>query len=71
MTQLQAIENAVSNGLDRAALINSATKIAADLLSQKDLGRIAVGAKADFVHYESNNKPKIDFVTINGELCLR
>lgn len=70
MTQLQAIENAVSNGLDRAALINAATKIAADLLSQKDLGRIAVGAKADLVHYESNNKPRIDFVTINGELCL-
>jgi N-acetylglucosamine-6-phosphate deacetylase len=69
LSQLQAIENAVKNGFDRASLITSATKIPADLLGEKKLGRISVGAFADLVHYAAGDLPKVDFALVGGEVC--
>jgi N-acetylglucosamine-6-phosphate deacetylase len=69
LTQLEAIEKAVSNGLDREQLLVSASKVPANLLSEELLGRIEVGASADLVHYLPGDLPKIDFVMVNGELC--
>jgi N-acetylglucosamine-6-phosphate deacetylase len=69
LTQLEAIEKAVSNGLDREQLLVSASKVPADLLREGLLGRIEVGASADLVHYVPSDLPKIDFVMVNGELC--
>lgn len=69
LTQLEAIEKAVSNGLDRELLLVSASQVPADLLREELLGRIAVGSNADLVHYFPGEQPKIDFVMVNGESC--
>lgn len=69
LTQLEAIEKAVAHGLDRELLLVSATGVPADLLNEKRLGRIEVGASADLVHFVSGEKPKIDFVMVGGDLC--
>ena len=68
-SQLNAIENAVKHGFDRALLLKSATVIPADFLGEKKLGRIAEGAYADLVHYTVEEKPIVDFALVGGELC--
>lgn len=69
MSQLEAIEDRVRAGMNREQLIRSATMIPADLIGQEKLGRIAVGAFADLVHYQPAAKPEVDLVLIAGEKC--
>jgi N-acetylglucosamine-6-phosphate deacetylase len=45
----QAVANAVGLGLDPVAAIEAASRVPADGLGRPDLGRIAVGARADLV----------------------
>jgi N-acetylglucosamine-6-phosphate deacetylase len=70
LTQLQAIERAVSFGLSREELLRSASKNPARKLGLNDLGHISVGAKADLVHYLVEPDLKVDWVMIEGEECL-
>ncbi|MCE8546431.1 N-acetylglucosamine-6-phosphate deacetylase [Ruegeria pomeroyi] len=55
----QAIRNAMAmGGLDACEALGMATRYPADLIGRFDLGRIAVGARADLVH-------------LDEDLCLR
>ena len=71
ISQLQAIEKAVAQGFDRAELLDSATRIPAEFMSQPRLGRIAVGAYADLVHYRVADGPVVDFALVGGAPCPR
>lgn len=44
-----AVANAVSCGVDRAAALTAASRVPADALGRPDLGRIAIGLPADLV----------------------
>lgn len=70
LTQLQAIENAVSHGLDREKLIRSATAIPARLLGETEIGLIETGYLADLVYYESGANPVVKEVLVAGVSCL-
>jgi N-acetylglucosamine-6-phosphate deacetylase len=69
MSQLQAIEARVRGGLSREVLLRSATIIPANVLGESRLGRLAVGAVADIVHYQVDTVPMVDMVLISGEKC--
>jgi N-acetylglucosamine-6-phosphate deacetylase len=69
MSQLQAIEARVRGGLSREILLRSATIIPANVLGESRLGRLAVGAVADIVHYQVDTVPMVDMVLISGEKC--
>lgn len=69
MTQLQAIEKCVANGLNREKLLTAATLNPARLIGEESLGQIALGATADIVHYTVDNEVVVDFVLIDGVLC--
>lgn len=67
LTQLQAIERAVSKGLSREKLLRSATEVPAKLLGIPDLGIIRPGARADLVYYEPGLEPNVKEVFMAGE----
>jgi N-acetylglucosamine-6-phosphate deacetylase len=69
LSQLQAIEARVRGGLSREVLLRSATIIPANVLGESRLGRLAVGAVADIVHYQVDAVPMVDMVLISGEKC--
>ena len=69
MSQLEAIEARVRDGLSRELLLRSATAIPAEVLGESKLGRLEVGAYADIVHYQVDTGPKVDMVLISGEKC--
>jgi imidazolonepropionase-like amidohydrolase len=55
--------------LSREVLLRSATIIPANVLGESRLGRLAVGAVADIVHYQVDAVPMVDMVLISGEKC--
>lgn len=67
LTQLQAIERAVSQGISREKLLRSATEVPAKLLGISDLGVIKPGARADLVYYEPGSEPNVKEVFMAGE----
>ncbi len=65
-TQLESIEAAAAQGIDRVALLRAATEVPADLVGRDDLGRIAPGARADLVHYDTDPAVQVRTVWIDG-----
>lgn len=60
-----AIRNVVSLGFAPAVALDAATRVPADVLGRKDIGRIETGACADFVWWSDGLKPLRSW--INGE----
>ncbi len=57
LTLDQAVRNMISLGLPEAQVIEAASRIPADALGRADLGRIAVGARADLVWWSDDFHP--------------
>lgn len=57
LTLDRAIRNLVGIGLDPAAVLTAATRVPSDALNRPDLGRIAVGARADLVWFDKVYHP--------------
>jgi len=62
LTLDQAVRNMVSLGLPEAQVIEAASRVPADALGRADLGRIAVGAKADLVWWSEGFHPRRTWV---------
>jgi N-acetylglucosamine-6-phosphate deacetylase len=52
-----AVRNMIGLGLPVPTVIEAATRVPADALGRSDLGRIAVGARADLVHWTEDFHP--------------
>ena len=57
LTLDRAIRNLVGIGLDPAGVLEAATRVPADALGRRDLGRIEVGARADLVWFDNGYHP--------------
>jgi N-acetylglucosamine-6-phosphate deacetylase len=57
-----AVRNMISLGLPEAQVIEAASRVPADALGRTDLGRIAVGAKADLVWWSEGFHPRRTWV---------
>jgi N-acetylglucosamine-6-phosphate deacetylase len=57
LTLDRAVRNMISLGLPPAEVVEAASRIPADALGRADLGRIAVGARADLVHWSEDFHP--------------
>ena len=57
LTLDRAIRNLVGIGLEPAGVLEAATRVPADALGRKDLGRIEVGARADLVWFDNGYHP--------------
>lgn len=57
-----AVRNMISLGLPEAQVIEAASRVPADALGRTDLGRIAVGAKADLVWWSDGFHPRRTWV---------
>jgi N-acetylglucosamine-6-phosphate deacetylase len=57
LTLDQAVRNMISLGLPAAQVVEAASRIPADALGRTDLGRIAVGARADLVWWSDDFHP--------------
>jgi N-acetylglucosamine-6-phosphate deacetylase len=53
-----AVRNMISLGLPQAQVVEAASRIPADALGRPDLGRIAVGARADLVWWTDDFHPR-------------
>jgi len=62
LTLDQAVRNMLSLGLPEAQVIEAASRVPADALGRADLGRIAVGAKADLVWWSEGFHPRRTWV---------
>lgn len=62
LTLDQAVRNMISLGLPVAQVVEAASRIPADALGRTDLGRIAVGAKADLVWWSDDFHPRRTWV---------
>ena len=52
-----AVRNMISLGLPPAEVLDAASRIPADAIGHSELGRIAVGARADLVHWSEDFHP--------------
>jgi N-acetylglucosamine-6-phosphate deacetylase len=57
-----AVRNMISLGLPEAQVIEAASRVPADALGRADVGRIAVGAKADLVWWSEGFHPRRTWV---------
>jgi N-acetylglucosamine-6-phosphate deacetylase len=57
-----AVRNMISLGLPEAQVIEAASRVPADALGRADLGRIAVGARADLVWWSDSFHPRRTWV---------
>ena len=57
LTLDQAVRNLIGLGMPVPTVIDAASKVPADALHRADLGRIAVGARADLVHWTEDFHP--------------
>jgi N-acetylglucosamine-6-phosphate deacetylase len=57
-----AVRNMISLGLPEAQVIEAASRVPADALGRTDIGRIAVGAKADLVWWSEGFHPRRTWV---------
>jgi N-acetylglucosamine-6-phosphate deacetylase len=57
LTLDQAVRNLLGLGMPLPTVIEAASKVPADALHRPDLGRIAVGARADLVHWTEDFHP--------------
>jgi N-acetylglucosamine-6-phosphate deacetylase len=57
LTLDQAVRNMIGLGLPVARVIEAASLVPADALGRRELGRIAVGARADLVHWTEDFHP--------------
>ncbi|HZP54305.1 N-acetylglucosamine-6-phosphate deacetylase [Actinocrinis sp.] len=62
LTLDQAVRNMISLGLPAAQVVEAASRIPADALGRTDLGRIAVGARADLVWWSDDFHPRRTWV---------
>lgn len=62
LTLDQAVRNMISLGLPAARVVEAASRIPADALGRGDLGRIAVGARADLVWWSDDFHPRRTWV---------
>jgi N-acetylglucosamine-6-phosphate deacetylase len=62
LTLDQAVRNMISLGLPVAQVVEAASRVPADALGRTDLGRIAVGAKADLVWWSDDFHPRRTWV---------
>ncbi|MGH3416604.1 MAG: N-acetylglucosamine-6-phosphate deacetylase, partial [Actinocrinis sp.] len=62
LTLDQAVRNMLSLGLPTAAVVEAASRVPADALGRTDLGRIAVGARADLVWWSDDFHPRRTWV---------
>lgn len=62
LTLDQAVRNMISLGLPAAQVVEAASRIPADALGRADLGRIAVGARADLVWWSEDFHPRRTWV---------
>jgi N-acetylglucosamine-6-phosphate deacetylase len=62
LTLDQAVRNMISLGLPPAQVVEAASLIPADALGREDLGRIAVGARADLVWWSDDFHPRRTWV---------
>ena len=57
LTLDQAVRNLIGLGMPVPTVIEAASKVPADALHRPDLGRLAVGARADLVHWTEDFHP--------------
>ena len=57
-----AVRNMISLGLPEAQVVEAASRVPADALGRADLGRIAVGARADLVWWSDDFHPRRTWV---------
>jgi N-acetylglucosamine-6-phosphate deacetylase len=57
-----AVRNMISLGLPEAQVVEAASRVPADALGRTDLGRIAVGARADLVWWSDDFHPRRTWV---------
>jgi len=57
LTLDQAVRNLLGLGMPVPTVLEAASKVPADALNRTDLGRIAVGARADLVHWTEDFHP--------------
>ena len=57
LTLDQAVRNLIGLGMPVPTVIDAASRVPADALHRADLGRIAVGARADLVHWTEDFHP--------------
>ena len=57
LTLDKAVRNMISLGLPPAEVLDAASRIPADAIGRTDLGRIAIGARADLVHWSEDFHP--------------
>jgi N-acetylglucosamine-6-phosphate deacetylase len=57
LTLDQAVRNLVGLGCSPAEVLNAATRVPADVLDRRDLGRLTVGARADLVWWSDDLRP--------------
>jgi N-acetylglucosamine-6-phosphate deacetylase len=57
LTLDQAVRNMIGIGLPVVQVLEAASRVPADALGRTDLGRIAVGARADLVHWTEDFHP--------------
>ncbi len=62
LTLDQAVRNMISLGLPAAQVVEAASRVPADALGRPDLGRIAVGARADLVWWSDDFHPRRTWV---------
>ncbi len=62
LTLDQAVRNMLSLGLPAAQVVEAASRVPADALGRGDLGRIAVGARADLVWWSDDFHPRRTWV---------
>lgn len=63
----RGVRNLVGAGCDPAAVLTAATRVPADVLGRRDLGRLAVGTHADLVWWGEDLRVRRTW--IGGELC--
>jgi N-acetylglucosamine-6-phosphate deacetylase len=54
----RAVRNLIGLGLDPGAVLDAATRVPADVLGRRDLGRLAPGACADLVWWSEDFRPR-------------
>ncbi|HEV2343815.1 MAG TPA: N-acetylglucosamine-6-phosphate deacetylase [Actinocrinis sp.] len=62
LTLDQAVRNMISLGLPVAQVVEAASRVPADALGRHDVGRIAVGARADLVWWSDDFHPRRTWV---------
>ncbi|MFG2085811.1 N-acetylglucosamine-6-phosphate deacetylase [Spirillospora sp. NPDC048824] len=58
----EAVGNAIGLGIGTAAAVDAATRVPADLIGRRDLGRIAPGAAADLVWFGPDHRARTTWV---------